>query len=693
MQGTHKTPRAAAAFAAAFTVAALAALGTSLALTPMARAEFVALGQAPLYIQSEETSINITIAGDTYRTTRLHFRTRPEFIPKSVTTAAEAQTLAAHVLTYVPAADDVVNINVQADGRAPEVARSPHEYMATIPTKHALILTVVGKTSPNENSPREQFAAHKYWLRPELVLDSRNIVVTYTVRIRAGSVLNKELTYPEVMLQPGGRIETLDFVYDIQSALPLQLQTYELAVLNGKPKRYSIVESDPHHIRIESRHLGASFVRVNERSPGSDTSAVGGDTFGFHITTAPSWQALYGPTAETYNLLANAPLPPEFEAGLEKAARAPNTEAKLRAVMAFVGKTVPYDLAAAHPSRSWPHDLETIAKRGGGVCKEQALVTIALLRRLGFSAHPALTRTEARADGYEAMTLPTTLNFNHIAVVARAGSATYWLDPTNEPKNARTLPVTLAGKQVIELNPTSIKVIRLPFELPNRLTQAYVIELKNDRTGEVDTSAPKGPRAEVSKIARAEAFDFDVQNHDIGQVATAATRILDYEYPSQSMLYFATKADTKGPESGKAGESGGNADLSRISERKFVILAPTYIPWGIEPKTRTASFFMGIPRTIETTVVVPEKIKDIVKGAEITRSLRELPDNCEVRSRWFHYKRVVRRFGGGLGRTARVHQTTRIFQVGIPLEDLRSPEFEAVQRELERCRDRAEVGY
>jgi tetratricopeptide (TPR) repeat protein len=109
-----------------------------------------------------------------------------------------------------------------------------------------------------------------------------------------------------------------------------------------------------------------------------------------------------------------------------------------------------------------PADADVTWARRFGDCKAKTVLLLALLKGLGVEAQPALVSTEW-GDGLD-QRLPTMDAFDHVAVRARIGGKTYWLDGTRigdddldglpTPDFHWMLPVQAAGGALEPLRPT-----------------------------------------------------------------------------------------------------------------------------------------------------------------------------------------------------------------------------------------------
>lgn len=140
-----------------------------------------------------------------------------------------------------------------------------------------------------------------------------------------------------------------------------------------------------------------------------------------------SWADFGKWTAAIY--ITDAPLPKELKEVCEKIRKEGGTpheraikalrwsQGNIRYLGSFFGE---HTLA--------PYTLEEICTRRFGDCKDKGILTVAMLRELGFDASPALVNTYLQAA--VADMLPGHAFFDHLIVHLRLEGKEYWLDPT-----------------------------------------------------------------------------------------------------------------------------------------------------------------------------------------------------------------------------------------------------------------------
>ncbi|MBF5046619.1 DUF3857 domain-containing protein [Aggregicoccus sp. 17bor-14] len=200
---------------------------------------------------------------------------------------------------------------------------------------------------------------------------------------------------------------------------------------------------------------------------------------------------------------------PGDEAGLDAEAerlRAANAtpEARLLAALRFAQDEVRYVGLELGPNTHQPHPPGEVLARRFGDCKDKALLLVALLRRLGIEAAPALVNTRARQAVDDL--LPTHAAFDHAIVRAELDGHVYWLDATRtfergalaqlQPPHLRRALVVRPGTRALE-------------EIPRPVVKAPTVEVEEhyvarDRTKPATltvTTRYSGPDADRQRDA------------------------------------------------------------------------------------------------------------------------------------------------------------------------------------------------
>lgn len=122
-------------------------------------------------------------------------------------------------------------------------------------------------------------------------------------------------------------------------------------------------------------------------------------------------------------------LPAEFEAQIQTIAAAESTpEGRAASLLRYTQNDVRYLAISIGEGGYTPRQLNDVCDTRYGDCKDKSKLFVAMARKLGLDACPALvnTRDGPAIEGY----LPSGQLFDHCIVRVRIGEATYWLDPT-----------------------------------------------------------------------------------------------------------------------------------------------------------------------------------------------------------------------------------------------------------------------
>jgi hypothetical protein len=105
---------------------------------------------------------------------------------------------------------------------------------------------------------------------------------------------------------------------------------------------------------------------------------------------------------------------------------------RVQAALQFVQREIRYLGVEIGASSHAPTAPDLVLQRRFGDCKDKALLTVTLLRALGFNAHPMLVNTSLKQGVRDYQASPAA--FNHVIVQLKLGTQTYWLDPTRAPQ-------------------------------------------------------------------------------------------------------------------------------------------------------------------------------------------------------------------------------------------------------------------
>lgn len=151
------------------------------------------------------------------------------------------------------------------------------------------------------------------------------------------------------------------------------------------------------------------------------------------VSSYPDWAAVGQWAFDFYRVPEVLPAP--VEAKLEELRQTSDPQAQILGVLEFVQNKIRYLSVSTGVHAYRPYPIEDVINRGFGDCKDKALLTTAMLNRLGFDAAPALVET--RFAQTIAEWLPSPHNFDHVVVALDWNGRRYWLDPTRDFQGGR----------------------------------------------------------------------------------------------------------------------------------------------------------------------------------------------------------------------------------------------------------------
>lgn len=146
-------------------------------------------------------------------------------------------------------------------------------------------------------------------------------------------------------------------------------------------------------------------------------------------------------------------------AEIKKTALTP--EAKTKAVYRAIQDRVRYVFAHVGRGGYEPHDAFEVLKNGYGDCKDQTVLAVMLLRKLGIAANPALIITRGR--GIPDMQVPG-VSFDHMIVhiPAQNGLQEIWMDTTGDTSLYPGFSVGIEGQPALIVNNNTQTISMLP---------------------------------------------------------------------------------------------------------------------------------------------------------------------------------------------------------------------------------------
>lgn len=171
------------------------------------------------------------------------------------------------------------------------------------------------------------------------------------------------------------------------------------------------------------------------------------------VSSLSSWQKLGVDLSTKYDEILDQPLPLLFTEIINLTHKEKDHIDQINQITTLLNEKLQYfgDWRSLN-GKFIPQNLDAIAKKQSGDCKDFATITAKILKTLGYKANIVLV---FRGTSYppEQYILPSLLTFNHAIVKAvDTKGRTYWIDPTNDISMAGELFPDIAGKQVLVLD-------------------------------------------------------------------------------------------------------------------------------------------------------------------------------------------------------------------------------------------------
>ncbi len=198
---------------------------------------------------------------------------------------------------------------------------------------------------------------------------------------------------------------------------PIQHRKFGLEVLTHSSTRAGAL--------VDERWTGRSVAAGDEEE--SDTPAWFEPYGGVQLTDFRNWAEV---VAWGRNLFVwTTPLGPDLEQEVNRIQGGTgNAEQKIAQSVALVQDDIRYLSMALGEGTHRPAMPDEVFRRRYGDCKDKSLLLVALLRRMGFDAAPALVDSSGGPTVYES--LPSPAVFDHVIVRLRHEGETYWIDGT-----------------------------------------------------------------------------------------------------------------------------------------------------------------------------------------------------------------------------------------------------------------------
>ena len=319
-----------------------------------------------------------------------------------------------------------------------------------------------------------------------------------------------------------------------------------------------------------------------------------------------------------------------------------------------------------------PRPLSLIVKTSIGDCKDLSVSLSAILQKLGFKAQVVLvSRNSARHSSSE-YKMPNTKAFNHAIVHAEIKDKVFWLDPTNFVSYSRGLFTDIADRPVLILQEPESKLTKTP-KLESSGSEYNIIqnfEITKDNLAEAKgfihfkgRSAIGFTGADLKKSKKS--LDYDFIQFTGADISTLKQwKVENYDLRSRIVKDFSVKISY-------AMEKG-NGLFGYRTQLGSVFLFPKPFDsklFFIRTSDRVSDLFLGQPRR----VVLVSRLKNI-------KPVGDLNFKCDLKSKWFEANREIKSFEPLV-----IKDTYEFKQPQISAQELKSPQFFQLQKDIKRC--------
>jgi hypothetical protein len=280
-------------------------------------------------------------------------------------------------------------------------------------------------------------------------------------------------------LRVGGDLPMVrgEIVVDVQERLDLDMRvTRSGRIVNDKPTRIPttlrlLTEPEP---LLPERTRGTRFVWVFEQTPAVFTEGAGATAEAMAISVhavlrsgGDAFRSIDDVAAWYRELTRGMVDDPASTAALTKLTKGlrGGKSDKIRQIQRYVQDDVKDAPTFIHLAALAPHPPSEVLRAGVGDAKDQASLTIAMLRAAGLDGLPLLVSREGSFASVP--DLPTPAPFNHVVVAIPAGGSFSFIDPSTPGLPAGRLPAALQGAVGVLVTPDGGALVTLPEDAPD----------------------------------------------------------------------------------------------------------------------------------------------------------------------------------------------------------------------------------
>jgi|GEM_PF-5471815 len=500
--------------------------------------------------------------------------------------------------------------------------------------------------------------------------DSRNRVTVAFPKAVVGSLLHLS-TVEEVKNGPFGRnffCKSTSFPFPTLKGTRIHFHSrIPLHIESNRPDLFNITQTTSGDIQtteiVFENHV---YTQVMEEEFGGLPSD---STPQFFVSSAESWDEVFGDIARAYQEKAAQTLPREFQDILDKATKEDHFFSQAELIMAQLANRIRYmaDFRTIE-GRLVARDLAEIAQSGYGDCKDYSILTMVMLRELGYDADIAFVE---RTKGVP-LRLPKNPNpniFNHAIVHVKLNEKSYWLDPTNPTAQSRYARADIANREALVFSNGKIDLQFICINAPEDglITKRTSYHFKSDGIArliaETEYSGTEATemRDDILHLSRQAATHKFLNMRAHNHVVHAINKIDIPEIHSRLPGNFAWSLDIDYEV----------PILTTSMGRGFAIESILNFLFRVNTGTYTTGVRLGLPSIMNETIL----LKDV--------KLRGPNADCSVVSPWVTFERCVGQDKGD--RDIKVQRNTKILKREVTNQELKTDEFAKFQRELKAC--------
>lgn len=193
------------------------------------------------------------------------------------------------------------------------------------------------------------------------------------------------------------------------------------------------------------------------------------------------------------------PTPEVIAKAVELTKNAPNDDAKLRALYAYVSTQFRYIGIAFGIGRYQPHAAPEVLANQYGDCKDKHTLLASLLTAVGIPAYPALISVSRDVDP----DVPSPGQFDHVITVVPREGGLVWVDTTSEVGPYQYLAPPLRDKRALAIwKEKPAAVVDTPADLQYESTQTFNMDAKLSDAGTLEGHADFSARGDFECLLR-----------------------------------------------------------------------------------------------------------------------------------------------------------------------------------------------